>query len=572
MHRYTILSVLFIIISSAPNQAQEQDGAPRPNIILIMSDDMGYSDLGCYGGEIPTPTLDALAEKGLRYTQFYNTGRCCPTRASLLTGLYAHQAGVGRMTKDDQLPGYRGELSFRAVTLAEVLKPAGYATYMSGKWHVTSKLLQSESKHNWPRQRGFDRFYGTIIGAGSFFDPWTLTRDNVQITPENDPLYRPEVYHYTDAIADNAVMFINDHAKSPEAQGLGKPFFLYVAFTAPHWPLHALPEDIEQFEGDFPPEYDRFRQARFERMKQMGLIGADWELSPTVGDTAGVPEDRRAWEARCMEVYAAMILQMDRGIGRIVEALKQTGAYENTLILYLHDNGGCHEGIGRVRWKSREGILPRDPMGADELQTNMIPEHSRVGLPVVMGTGVMPGPSETYHAYGWNWANVSNTPFRLHKSRVHEGGIATPLVAHWPAGIPAGDFGDHSAGLRHRVGHLIDIMPTAVELSGADYPQTFNGHDITPMEGRSLVPSFAADEQIDRVLMWEHFGNAAIRHGQWKLVRVGLNGPWELYDMQADRTEMHDLSETMPDKARALAERWEAEAERTLIYPLPTGR
>ncbi|MEM9109224.1 MAG: arylsulfatase [Planctomycetota bacterium] len=543
--------------------AQNAPDAPRPNIILIMSDDMGYSDLGCYGGEIPTPNLDALAMGGLRYTQFYNTGRCCPTRASLLTGLYAHQAGIGRMIGNDNLPGYRGDLGFNAVTIAEVLRPAGYSTYMAGKWHVSRHLTYDKPKYNWPRQRGFDRFYGTIIGAGSFFDPWTLTRDNTQITPDNDPLYSPDAYHYTDAISDNAAMFIKDHADNPEAKALDKPFFLYMAYTAPHWPMHALPEDIAKFKGEFGKGYDHYRQQRFKRMKELGLIKDSWQLSETVGDWAEVKPELSEWEERGMEVYAAMIYQMDRGIGKVVQALKDTGQYENTLILYLHDNGGCHEGMGRRARKNRMGIQPREPMGKDELQTKMIPDHSRAGLPVRQGPGVMPGPSETYHAYGWNWANVSNTPFRLHKSTVHEGGISTPLIAHWPKGITK------HGGLRERIGHLIDVMPTFLEVAGADYPETHNGHAITPLEGASLVASFDWDEQLDRVLMFEHYGRAAIRDSKWKLVRPGMNKPWELYDMEKDRGEVDNLADAMPDKVKELADRWEEEAKRTLILPRP---
>lgn len=564
LHRYIAFFAIGLIVAvSGVASAQEP---PRPNIILIMSDDMGYSDVGCYGGEIPTPNLDALAMNGLRYTQFYNTGRCCPTRASLLTGLYAHQAGIGRMTGDDGLPGYRGDLSFNAVTIAEALKPAGYSTYMAGKWHVSRHLTHDKPKYNWPRQRGFDRFYGTIIGAGSFFDPWTLTRDNTQITPDNDPLYQPEVYHYTDAITDNARMFIEDHASSAEARGLNKPFFLYMAYTAPHWPMHALPEDIAKFDGKFSEGYAHYRKARFDRMKAMGLIKDDWQLTETVGDWSEVPEEQVAWEERCMEVYAAMIFQMDRGIGKVVQTLKDTGQYENTLILYLHDNGGCHENMGRRARNNREGLTLREPYGKDELQTKMIPDHSRAGLPVRQGVNVMPGPSETYHGYGWNWANVSNTPFRLHKSTVHEGGIATPLIAHWPKGITK------HGELRERIGHLIDLMPTFLEVSGAEYPESFNGHPITPLEGASLVPSFSRDEQLDRAIMFEHYGKAAIRVGKWKLVRAGMNQPWELYDMEKDRSETNDLAATMPDKVKAMADRWEAEAKRTLILPRPGRR
>jgi len=530
----------------------------RPNIIVIMSDDMGYSDIGCYGGEIDTPNLNALAENGLRYTQFYNTGRCCPTRASLLTGLYAHQAGIGQMTNDGGQPGYRGNLSFNAVTMAELLHTAGYATYMAGKWHVTSQLQPDGDKSNWPRQRGFDRFYGTIIGAGSFFDPWTLTRDNDAITPDNDPLYHPDTYYYTHAISDNATMFVNDHHAVHDDQ----PFFMYVAYTAAHWPMHALPEDIAKYEGFYDEGYQTFRQRRYERMIQMGLLNAAWELSEAPQQWDDVPEDQRAWELACMQVYAAMVDSMDQGIGQLVAALRENGQLDNTLILFFQDNGGCHEGYGR-RASNDDPPAAREPYAADELQTRMRPLHSRAGLPVLDGPGTIPGPSETYVAYGRNWANVSNTPFRMFKSFSHEGGIATPLIAHWPNGITA------HGEMRQRIGHLIDIMATCVDLGQADYPTTFQGHDIQPYEGLSLVPSFTQDEQPDRHIMWEHYGKRAIRRGDWKLVAAGMNQPWELYNMANDRSELHNLAEQMPELVQELSELWEAEAHRTLIYPRP---
>jgi len=542
---------------SARQSAKPSGGdPPRPNIVLVMSDDMGYSDLGCYGGEISTPNLDQLARGGLRYTQFYNTGRCCPTRASLLTGLYAHQAGIGQMTNDSGQEGYRGNLSFEAVTLAEVLKSAGYHTYMSGKWHVTKHLNPNGNKDNWPLQRGFERFYGTIIGAGSFFDPWTLTRGNKAITPENDEQYDPEQYYYTDAISDNAVAFVEDHCRA----GGEKPFFLYMAYTAAHWPMHALEKDIAKYKGKYDEGYHAIRRARYERMNQMGLIKDDWELSPAPQSWDEFPEERKAWELRCMEVYAAMVDNMDQGIGRLVRTLKEHDRFDNTLILFLQDNGGCAEGMGRRPRRNRaEGVVP---MGEDELQTSMVPRRTRDGHPVLQGPQVMPGPAATYIAYGRNWANVSNTPFRYYKASNHEGGIATPLIAHWPKGIKS------TNELRRQVGHLIDIMPTCVELSGADYPNRRRGRDIQPMEGRSLVPSFNSDETVDRLLMWEHFGNRAIRQGKWKL--VALRGqPWELYDMERDRSEMHDLTDQHPEKAKELAALWEKHARRTKIYPKP---
>lgn len=534
--------------------------APKPNIILIMSDDMGYSDIGCYGSEIETPTLDSLASEGLRYTRFYNTGRCCPTRASLLTGLYAHQAGIGEMTSDRGERGYQGDLSRNAVTIAEALKPAGYRTYMAGKWHVTKQLSPDGDKKNWPLQRGFDRFYGTIIGAGSFFDPWTLTRGNQAITPENDEEYQPKEYYYTDAISDYASRYVKEHAKDHTDQ----PFFMYVSYTAAHWPMHALEKDIAKYKGRYDEGYDAIRQARYEKMKKLGVI-EDWDLTEAPQKWASVDAATQAWDLRCMEVYAAMVDSMDQGIGRIVDSLKATGQYDNTLIFYLQDNGGCHEAYGR---KAPKKPLPDDivPMGKDELQTAMVPARSRDGRPVRTGPGVMPGPTDTYIAYGRNWANVSNTPFRMYKSFNHEGGISTPLIAHWPKGITAKNE------LRHEPGHLIDIMATCVELAGADYPKQFADHDILPMEGRSLVGGFIGDRKEERSLMFEHFGKAAIRKGSWKLVREGQNQPWELYQIDRDRTELNDLSMDHPEKVKELQELWESEAKRIFIYPKPKGK
>ncbi len=558
--RLGTLSLGFTMLISWVAPLPNAWAAPKPNIIVILSDDMGYSDLGCYGGEIETPNLDRLAANGLRYTHFYNTSRCCPTRASLLTGLYAHQAGIGEMTSDGGQPGYRGELSRNAVTIAEALKPAGYRTYMAGKWHVTTQLKPDGDKSNWPLQRGFDRFYGTIIGAGSFFDPWTLTRGNDAITPDNDKEYQPDHYYYTDAISDHASRYVREHAGTHG----DRPFFMYVSYTAAHWPMHALERDITKYKGRYDAGYEAIREARYKKMKELGVIG-DWKLSPGAERWKGVDEATRAWELRCMEVYAAMVDSMDQGIGRMVESLKATGQLENTLIFYLQDNGGCAESYGR---KPPKRPLPNDivPMGKDELQTAMIPQRSRDGRPVRTGPDAMPGPADTYIAYGRDWANVSNTPFREYKSSNHEGGIATPLIAHWPKGIAA------SNQLRHEPGHLIDIMATCVEISGAEYPARFADHDILPMEGRGLAGGFAADRKEERTLLFEHFGKAAIRKGPWKLVRAGETQPWELYAIEEDRTELNDLSEKNPEKLRELRELWEKEAKRTYIYPKPEGK
>lgn len=535
----------------------------RPNIVLIMSDDMGFSDLGCYGGEIDTPNLDALAAGGLRFTQFYNGARCCPTRAALLTGLYAHQAGIGHMTGDKGYDSYRGDLGPHCLTIAQVLRPAGYRTYMVGKWHVTRFAGPDGPKHNWPLQRGFEKFYGTITGAGSYYDPTTLCRGNTFITPENDTQYRPERFYYTDAISDNAVAFINQHYQ----QSAGQPFFLYVAYTAAHWPMHALEKDLAEYRGRYDKGYGYYRRQRFERLKQMGLISPDWELSPQAGDWQQV--EHPEWEARCMEVYAAMVANMDQGIGRIVGTLTTHRALDNTLILFLEDNGACAESMGRsetVNEKWGSAIKDRTPMAPDELQPHIWPPmKTRDGRPVRGGPQVMPGPEDTYISYGLNWANVSNTPFRGYKHLTHEGGIATPLIAHWPARIKA------RGALCHQPGHLIDIMATCVDVAGAEYPAEDQGRKITPLEGRSLVPAFDGRTIQREGLFWEHEGNRAVRQGKWKLVsRFG--GPWELYDMEADRTELNDLAEKHPEKVAELKSLYDAWAARCGVQPWPVRR
>jgi len=536
----------------------------RPNIILIMSDDMGYSDIGCYGSEIETPTLDSLAANGLRFTQFYNTARCCPTRASLLSGLYPHQAGVGWMMSNQRVEGYQGSLHWKCVTIAEVLRTAGYATYMAGKWHVTPP----RSKEHWPLQRGFDRFYGTIHGAGSFFDPNTLTRDNEFISPYADPEYKPETFFYTDAISDHAVRFIADHGRSSP----NKPFFMYVAYTAAHWPMHALPKDIAKYKGKYDGGYEPIRRRRYEKMKRLGVIEKHWKLSEQAGDWGSVKN--KPWEARCMEVYAAMIDNMDQGIGKIVAELKRQGRLENTLILFFQDNGGCAEGFGRGGvGKGRADKPPLPPMDPKALQTAMVPKQSRDGYPTRRGVGAMPGPADTAIGYGKAWANVSNTPFREYKHWVHEGGISTPLIAHWPARI------DDKGKLRHTPSHLVDLMATCVDLAGATYPKKVKDNDIRPMEGVSLLPVFQGKAVERKAIYWEHERNCAIRMGKWKLVakkgltREGVKpGAWELYDMEADRSELNNLATAEPDRVKQMAALYDAYARRANVLPLPGPR
>ena len=551
----TLISILNISL------LQPLAAADRPNIIVVLSDDMGYSDIGCYGGEINTPTLDGLAENGLRFTQFYNTGRCCPTRASLLSGLYPHQAGVGWMMTDRGYDGYRGDLNNQCQTIAEVLRPAGYSTYGVGKWHVTKHVQPDGPKHNWPLQRGFEKFYGTITGAGSFYDPGTLTRGNQNISPLTDPEYQPDVYYYTNAINEHAVRFIDAHFEENQPD---KPFFMYVAHTAAHWPMHALPQDIAKYKGKYDAGYAPARDQRAKRVVELGLVKESWGVTPLVGDWDGV--EHKEWEAACMEVYAAMVDCMDQGIGRITQTLKRHDEFDNTLILFMQDNGGCQEGVGRRGDFKRPVAASLPKIADDAIRLDVIPRQNRAGVPTLQGPGIMPGPEDTYIAYGINWANVSNTPFREYKHFVHEGGISTPLIAHWP------DHISRHGELDHQPGHLIDIMATCVDVSGATYPSEVAGESIKPMEGVSLRPAFAG-ESLNRPgpIFWEHEGNRAVRSGKWKLV-AKENRPWELYDMEADRTEMHDLSTTQADTVKELSDEWDAYAARANVLPLGAWR
>ena len=499
----------------------------RPNIVLIMADDMGFSDIGCYGGEIQTPNLNKLASNGIRFTQFYNTARCCPTRASLMTGLYPHQAGMGWMTvRNLGTEGYRGDLSNRCVTIAEVLRQAGYGTYMSGKWHLTLDEYWDDPKHNWPIQRGFDRFYGTINGSGSFFTPDTLTRDNTRIQAPS------EGYYYTDAISDNAINYIAEHCKSKP----DNPFFLYIAYTSPHWPLHAKKEDIAKYKGKYLKGWDALRQERYARMIEMGIIDKSCALTAreeNVTPWDEVDPEKKELMALKMAIYAAQVDCMDQGIGRIVSTLRKEGQLENTLIFFLSDNGGCAE---TGRW------------GFDNKKDGVLGENS------------------SFSSYGASWANASNTPFRRYKHWVHEGGISTPLIIHWPSRIK-------ERGTLHRQsGHVIDIMATCVDVAGATYPSEFKGNKITPLEGKSLVPAFG-NENIERqAIYWEHEANRAIRVGKWKLVSRYISednlGQWELYDMETDRSETKDLAKEYPDRVKELAAMWQRYAERADVLPL----
>lgn len=501
--------------------------AERPNIVLIMADDMGFSDIGCYGGEIDTPNIDGLAAEGVRFTQFYNGARCCPTRAQLLTGLYAHQAGIGFMEPSNNynkpfrhIPEYQGFLNRRCLTLAELLKSAGYQTFMTGKWHVGRAPGQR------PTDRGFDRFFGIWGGASSFFHP---KRGQVKYGEEPfEPL--PDDFYTTDYFARYAEKFVREAEED-------RPFFLYLAFTAPHWPLHAWPEDIEKYRGRYGADWAELRRERFERQVEMGLFDDDVKLSDLHPDASPwTTETAEDMDLR-MAVYAAMIDRMDQGIGGVLDALRETGREENTLVLFLSDNGACAEAIGKGRPDRLPASHPRSFQG--------------VLLP---------------------WANASNTPYRQFKHWTHEGGIATPLVASWPAGMRDVEKG----GFVRTPAHIIDFMATFVDLARADYPVEQGGNQIQPMEGVSLRPLLTgAGHLAERDLFWEHEGNRAIRSGKWKLVslynenigdtHVALgkrSSEWELYDMEEDPAETNNLAEQHPEIVEDLAARHDAWEER----------
>ncbi len=496
---------------------------PRPNIIVILADDMGFSDIGCYGGEIETPNIDALAAKGLRFTNFYNTSRCCPTRASLLTGLYPAQAGVGEMEKNEgpKFPGYQGALNDRCITIAEALKPAGYFTAMSGKWHVGSKF------HQRPSQRGFDRFYGVPEGGGFYFK----LKPGRSVTLDNELIYSPEKqppagWYATDAFTDHAIQFIG------EAKEHNKPFFLYLAHIAPHFPLQAPEADIAKYRGKYLAGWDELRKKRFERQQLLGITDESWSLperDPQVAAWADMGDEQKRKLDERMAIYAACMGRMDQGIGRIMDSLKKSGQFENTLILFLSDNGGTPEG---GNYGKTEG--PGTPGSAD---------------------------SNVYS--GRAWASLQNTPFRLYKSFAHEGGISTPLVAHWPAGIK------QPGTVTRATGHVIDLMPTFLDLAGATYPEEFQGKQIPPLEGRSLTPVLAGGTRPEpQSLFWEHEGKRAVRQGNWKLVAL-TEGSWELYDLSKDRSESHNLAPNHPDQVASLSQLWNQWAIRTMVLPSP---
>ncbi len=519
-HRFNILPMLSLVVLFLPFifvQAVKASPTELPNIILIMADDLGFSDLGCYGSEIKTPHLDQLAKEGLRFSQFYNAGRCCPTRASLMTGLYSHQAGMGWMNRNDKLPGYQGELNQNCVGLAEILSSANYHCYHVGKWHLTYRMRKANE--NWPLGRGFHHAYGTG-GGGNYFAPKPLYEDNRLIKPPQAD------YYITDAFSQRAVDYLKKHSQ----QQLEKPFFLYLAYTAPHFPLHAKPADIARYQRQYQKGWDQLREERHRKMKEIGLINCplsardpDAKQWNTLSET-----EQKEWDLR-MAVYAAMITSMDQGIGQVLSQIEQMGVSKNTLVLFVSDNGASAEFIDR-------GHQP----------------------------GAVTGTRESFRCAEVGWANTSNTPFRFHKMWMHEGGISTPLIVRWPAQI------QQTGGWTNQTGHVIDLMATCVDVSKAKYPTMKNGQKITPLAGKSLLPTFQNPKKTEqRTLYWEHEGNKAIRQGDWKLVKQHKQD-WELYNLNRDRSELTNLAKVHPELVSTLSKSWNTWAQKSNVVPWET--
>lgn len=504
MNRRDFLKAVGLSASAAACATRPADAEPsKPNILYIMADDMGYSDLGCYGGEIRTPNLDRLGYEGMRLTRYYANNMCVPTRAAAMTGIQSDLSVVkGAMPSDFK-------------TLPAELKKAGYKTYMTGKWHLCEDV---DDFANYPKQRGFDRFYGGLMGSYSFYAPYSLMRENeiVHHEYENDP-----DFYFTDTIADNMVSFLQD------GEDDASPFFAYLAFNAAHWPLHARAEDVAKWRGRYAEGWDKLRDERHARQKELGVINPDWPLSPRNPEVpAWEDEPHKEWQQRRMEVYAAQVEVMDAAIGRVLAEIERQGKLDETLIVFQIDNGGCHVEY----FPEREG---------DFLNGRV----TRDGRPMKVGNvpDVMPGPEDTFQSYGYGWANASNTPFRLYKQHDHEGGIAVPLIARWPGVIEAG-------AVNEDVVHVTDVMPTFLEAAGAT--------DTPKIEGRSFLSVLKGQGREPReILFWQWNRGRAVRQGRWKLVAV-KGGDWELYDVEADGTELNDLAAEMPEKAAELGALW----------------
>jgi arylsulfatase A-like enzyme len=550
-----VLALAAAVNAAAQKKAKKSD---RPNIIIILADDMGYSDIGCYGGEIETPNIDYLAKNGLRFSQFYNTSRCCPTRASLLTGLYSHQAGIGNMSFDQGTAGYRGYMMENTITLAELLKTGGYNTGMVGKWHVANTVQQKtreeqlawlnhQADHDtfaplkqYPTSRGFDKYYGTIWGVVNYFDPFSLVNGTRPVKEV------PGDFYYTDAINDTAAAYIRQFSKSSE------PFFLYVAQTAPHWPLQALPEDIKKYQEVYKAGWDAVREARYKKMISEGVFPADKNILSPRFDKERKWEDNpdKDWDAYAMAVRAAMVDRMDRGIGRIIKALRESGELENTLVFFLSDNGASSD--------NAQNYGP----GLDR------PGETRDGKKIIypVDKKTLPGTETTFASTDNMWSNVANAPFRYWKSESYEGGICTPLIAYWPNGLKV-----KKGSVTDQPGHVMDFMSTVQELAGVSYPKIFNGQAITPTAGKSLVPVLKGKQREGYgYLFFEHIGGRAVRWGDWKLVTLDAKKDWELYNLKNDRTEVYNLAAQHPELVEQLSAKWMEWAKASHVLPKPS--
>ncbi len=503
----------------------------RPNIILIVADDMGYSDIGCFGSEIQTPNIDAMSASGVTFTSAYNCARCCPSRASLLTGLYPHKAGIGHMGVDLGSPAYQGYLREDSVTIAEALQLGGYRTLMSGKWHVGRDYdpCQADSwapgaeGYPTPLQRGFDRFFGTLDGASNYVFPHYLMEDDKRIQADSDDFY------LTDAISEKAVEMVEETVKEQ------KPFFLYLAYTAPHWPLHAHPQDIEKYRPIYRKNgWDAIRTARHESMLGRHIFDKQWQISARDPQAQPWSEiEYPDWEAARMAVYAAQIECMDRGIGQLLAMLKRLQIDNNTMVVFLSDNGGCAEFMAEDGWA--RWYPTRTPDGRLIHQGNK--------------PDIDPGSGLTFMSYDLPWANVSNTPFRKYKHWVHEGGISTPLIVQWPKVIAKNR-------LEHAMVHIFDLMPTFLEAAGVTYPKENGGQPTRKLDGESLVTALSQEGWKREIpLYWEHEGNCAIRNEEWKLVKE-FGKDWELYNMNTDRTELHELSHRNKHMVKTLTQQF----------------